>query len=539
MSTAAYVKGLSHPTLSSKLIIPRLVDGEIKDVDVWLEDEVPGFRTSYIQGRESYNVQVNEITSKRIVGSRYSGRQIPSRELTIHYYITVDTFKEFQIAYNKLKGILYESEEIKIVFGDEPDKFYVGTVTQTEPKYLVNHHTAEGDIYVHCAKPFKYSVTEHVVKVKPTDSPYVADIDYEGTFPAYPVLKATSRSSKLGYVSFINQNAKIIQIGTPEDTTKDQSSGKESVERLVTHFYEGASFDKYTKNAGSTIAMGSNPIVIASGADVSPKDTGHGGAYPSAYGSNTTTWHGPTLHRNVDKSGNTFSIANFSVHWRLTFVGDTTGSNLGLTQINLTGINSSGTAVSIASITYVKERTGTNDCIAIIHINGKQTTNIPFTYEHTNMMTGVGTGRGSGYIERYGKKITFHIASGKIVKTYTIPEIEKYKLTGFTVSFAKWKDGTNAIATNRLEAISVWEHNVSSSDLIPNKFASGDTIEARCESAQILINNVLDDKYGALGNDWEDFKLDPGPNQIKLVYSSSVSASDRPSYSIAYRDVYI
>lgn len=531
MNTVDYLRQLPHPTLSSMLIIPRLVEGEIRDVNVWLEDEVDGFRTSYIQGRENYDINIDEITSKRIVGSRYSGRQIPSRELTVHYYITVDTYEQFQRSFNELKGILYEAEEIKIVFGDEPDKFYVGTPKATQPKFLSNHHSAEGDITIHCAKPFKYSVEEHEVAGKIVSGNFIADVDYNGTFPAYPVLHAKAKS-KLGFVSFINQNAKIIQIGVPEDASKDQSNEKQSVERLVSHFYEGASFDGYTKNGGSTIAMGSNPVVIASGSNVHEQDTQHGGAYPSAYGSNSSTWHGPSLSRSFS------AINNFSVHWRLTFVGDTTGNNLGLVQINLTGENASNAAVSIASITYIKERTGTNDCIAIIHINGKQTTNIPFTYEHTNMMTGVGTGRGSGYIERYGKKITFHIASGQMVKTYTIPEIEQYKLTGFTVSFGKWKDGSSAtpIASNRLEAISVWEHKVASSTQIPNRFVNGDTIEARCESAQILINDVLDDKYGALGNDWEEFRLDPGPNQIKLVYSSG---SSRPEYTIKYRDVYI
>lgn len=146
MNVIDYVASLPHPKLSAS------IDG------IWLEDEVPGFMTSYVQGRESYNINIDEITSKRIAGSRYSGRQVPSRDLDIHYYITTDTYEQFQQSFNKLRKLLWQKEEVRIIFGDEPNMFYVGTPTATTPSYLVDHHSAEGDITIHCCKPFKYSV---------------------------------------------------------------------------------------------------------------------------------------------------------------------------------------------------------------------------------------------------------------------------------------------------------------------------------------------------------------------------------------------
>lgn len=512
MNVVNYVASLPHPKLSCS------IDG------IWLEDEVPGFRTSYVDGRESYSVNIEELTSKKIVGSRYVGRSLPVRELNIHYYITTDTYEQFQKSFNKLRSLLWSKEEKKIIFGDEPDVYFEGTAKSTTPKYIVNKHNAEGDITIHCSKPFKYSVKE--ITVTP-NSNGIFEIDYGGTYPSYPILQATAKSS-LGYVSMVNQNAKIIQIGTPDDVNLDKYGT--SVERVTNSWYSGGSIADFSVNTGKFQAMGSNPVVPQG-----TLETTAPGVRASNYGTTARNWHGPSITRTFDP------IKNFISHWHIAFVGDTTGSNIGLIQYNIGGKDTSGNHKIICSVTYVKEKTGTNNCIAIIHINGKQLTNIPFTCEHTNMMSGVITGAGRGYIERFGTKITVVLAGGHIKKTYDVPSIKNYTATDVNVCFAKWgtQNGieSNPVASNYLKALSVWEHNVDAWEDIPDKFKNGDEIEADCSEARIRVNDVITDKLGALGNDWEDFVLAPGPNQIKCLWSSW--AKTKPTFKIRYRKVYI
>lgn len=512
MNVVDYVASLPHPKLSAS------IDG------IWLEDEVPGFRTSYVQGRESYDVNVDEITSKRIDGSRYSGRQIPSRDLRIHYYITTDTYEQFQQSFNNLRKLLWQKEEVKIIFGDEPNMFYVGTPTALDSQFVANNHNGEGDITIHCCKPFKYSVEEYEIT---PNSEGVFEIDYTGSYPAFPILEATSKSD-LGYVSMVNQDAKIIQIGTPDDVNLDGYG--HSVERISHAWYNGGNISDFSVNTGSFQALGKNSI-LTRGSLVSTAP----GVRASDYGTTTQTWHGPSITRTFDP------IKNFISHWHITFVGDTTGNNIGLIQYNIGGVDADGNHKIICSVTYVKEKTGTNSCISIIHINGKQLTNTAFTCEHTNSMSGVVKGAGRGYIERFGTHITVVLAGGKIKKTFDIPEIKDYKATDVNVCFAKWgkQNGveSKAVTSNYIKALSVWEHNVNAWEDVPNKFANGDVIEADCSEAKISVNDVITDKLGALGNDWEDFVLSPGPNQIKCLWSSW--ASTKPEFKIKYRNVYI
>jgi hypothetical protein len=50
---------------------------------------------------------------------------------------------------------------------------------------------------------------------------------------------------------------------------------------------------------------------------------------------------------------------------------------------------------------------------------------------------------------------------------------------------------------------------------------------------------VLTPSLGALGNDWEDFVLTPGLNQIGIAYSEWVEAEYAPTMKVRYREVFL
>ena len=58
MSVESYVQGLAKPKCACTF------NGQ------YLEDVVSGYRTSYVEGRDSYDVDLEEFTSKRIHGAR-------------------------------------------------------------------------------------------------------------------------------------------------------------------------------------------------------------------------------------------------------------------------------------------------------------------------------------------------------------------------------------------------------------------------------------------------------------------------------------
>ena len=73
----------------------------------------------------------------------------------------------------------------------------------------------------------------------------------------------------------------------------------------------------------------------------------------------------------------------------------------------------------------------------------------------------------------------------------------------------------------------------------PNTFTSGDVLRADCNSASVKLNNLPMPELGAIGNNWEEFYLTPGVNQIGIGYSEWVDDSEKPTFKMQFREVFL
>ena len=60
-----------------------------------------------------------------------------------------------------------------------------------------------------------------------------------------------------------------------------------------------------------------------------------------------------------------------------------------------------------------------------------------------------------------------------------------------------------------------------------------------CSKGEILLNDTSTPALGALGNDWEEFCLKPGINQIGVSYSDWIEPAYAPKFKMRYREVFI
>ena len=74
---------------------------------------------------------------------------------------------------------------------------------------------------------------------------------------------------------------------------------------------------------------------------------------------------------------------------------------------------------------------------------------------------------------------------------------------------------------------------------VPNKFGTNDVVKADCKNGEIYLNGTPAPELGALGNDWEEFYLRPGLNQIGMGYSNWVASGYEPSFKLRYREVFL
>lgn len=89
--------------------------------------------------------------------------------------------------------------------------------------------------------------------------------------------------------------------------------------------------------------------------------------------------------------------------------------------------------------------------------------------------------------------------------------------------------GFNAMSFDKLN-VNYW---VDSTNL----FAKDDKLEVDTNTMEVTLNGMDKSSIGKIGNDWDNFELQPGTNQIKTVLSSWNTTP--PTLKLTYREAFL
>jgi hypothetical protein len=96
--------------------------------------------------------------------------------------------------------------------------------------------------------------------------------------------------------------------------------------------------------------------------------------------------------------------------------------------------------------------------------------------------------------------------------------------------------GNQLVTRNYFRGIFVRIDNVEKWRDIPNKFSVNQVLTADCSNGEVMLQGLPRQDLGALGNDWENFCLQPGMNQIQCIASDWAT---QPTYTMKYREVFL
>lgn len=548
------------------------MDGE------FIEDLIPGYQTIGVTGREALPIEIDSYTTGASDGSTLKNTRYPARELEITFSITGDNPTDIQSKIDHLNNIL-SADGADFVFNDEADKFYTGTPYNGE--VARNTQLATGSWKIFCAYPFKRSIA--VFEAEPTNiDSHSAEfmINYNGSYPTKPLLQASfagelaggdySEDGDCGFVAFIDDEENIIQLGNPDAIDLDAYTTADTlINRTFTTLEDWLqSGGNVYENKTITGSMNIGNIADANWNSGSGQTLSF--AKPT-YGSGNG-WHGPILWKS------TSGAINFEVslvqRMCVTDVGQIGTFECGL--YNFSG----STFKMVAGYVIEKTASGTNGTVRYI-VNDKtvKTQTIDLSQFNTNFGY---CNKTAVYKTQYYNKKKKKWQNEKIKGTKTRKVVSKYtytqsglnssiKKSGSTITFAIGKLASVSFTDTDIESVPV--HNVSmhfgqsgstaamntnavntikfvrnpSENFadIPNVFTSGDVVEADCSDATVYIKHVnteeghYEPQYGALGNDWEDFSLSKGVNNVKVVWSDWVNPSYKPLIKIFYNEVYV
>ncbi len=249
----------------------------------FIEDQIEGYRTLNVSGREALSPDVETYTTGVRDGSKIKNRRYPERIITVTYQLAAESNEAFREAYNKLGRIL-NVKDAELIFNDEQDKFFTGTpcaIGAVPP----GRNSVVGEFEILCADPFKYSVVEYEAEADLAEGCVL--IDYNGTYKAFPTLRAEfygedeasadgesevalTGNGDCGYVAFFTEDEKIIQLGSPDEV--DREEAYEKSQTLVSSAFKTAS----AWGSAAKKQWGVNSGIVSSGAVVQAGSPGMG-----------------------------------------------------------------------------------------------------------------------------------------------------------------------------------------------------------------------------------------------------------------------
>lgn len=484
-------------TVNSGIVGTNLPTEAMSYNGVFLENEIDGYRTLSVTGRELMESEVTDQEIDGMDGSYYRYKTTPARTITVKYQLRARGSREFRKAYNKMNKLL-SGEQVMIIFNDESDKYFIGTKT-SNTQVDGGSNNVIGEIEIYCTDPRKYSTTEK--EFVATDG--VLNIVNEGTAPVSIDYDITT-TSETGYIGLVSEEG-IMQYGKIEELdgeTYKQSEWLASID----------DFYKCSDDIGGTDVMhpsyGTNGTLsehtwfdkkfIGLGSVGTKKGNANGGLR--------------TLVLPADSSGDASGAKNFYCWFHLCFYAGLMGQT-GEMCINFLTEDDK----LICGCNWYKTDAIGNTGHYEIWANGKVLKNWQFTTSHLQAQNPFYYKWGSCDVLKEGANIRFFFWARYY--NFYIPEIENMKCAKIQIAFKQWGDrsGNKVMSMMGFDVIDFEKMNVEKWKDIPNRYPSSTKITIDGKSSRIYVNGMARPEDEVLGTQY--FKAPVGTSEVKVTCS--------------------
>lgn len=483
-------------TVNSGIVGTNLPTEAMSYNGVYLENEIDGYRTLSVTGRELMESEVTDQEIDGMDGSYYRYKTTPARTITVKYQLRARGSREFRDAFNKMNKLL-SGEQVKVIFNDESDKYFIGTKT-SNTQVDGGSNNVIGEIEIYCSDPCKYSTTEK--EFTATDG--VLNIVNEGTVPVSVDYDITT-TSETGYIGLVSENG-IMQYGKIEELdgeTYQRSEVLATIDDFINCKDDTSGTDvmhpQYGANGICATYDWFNQKFIGFGTVGTKKGNANGGLR--------------TLEIPADSNG-IKGAKNFYSYFHLVFWAGLMGQT-GEMCINFLTANNK----LICGCSWYKTDAIGNTGHYEIWANGKMLRQWGYTTSHLQSQNPWYWNWGHCDIYKEGANIRFFYYGGYY--NYYIPEIENMECTKIQIAFKQWGDrsGNKLMSRMGFDVINFTKNNVSKWSDIPNRYPSGTKITIDGKSSHVYVNGMARPEDEVLGTQY--FKAPVGTSEIKVTCS--------------------
>ena len=484
-------------TVNSGIVGTNLPTEAMSYNGIYLENEIDGYRTLSVTGRELMEYEVKDVEIDGADGSYYRYKTTPTRTITVRYQLLARGNREFREAFNKMNKLL-SGEQVKVIFNDETDKYFIGTKT-SNTQVDGGSNNVIGEIEIYCTDPHKYSTTEK--EFTATDG--VLNIVNNGTVPVSIDYDITT-TSETGYIGLVSENG-IMQYGKIEELDGESYENSEWL-ASIEDFYNckddigGTDVMHPTYGANGTLVEHTwfDTKFIGLGSVGEKKGNANGGLR--------------TLVLPADSNGDTSGAQNFYCWFHLCFYAGLMGQT-GEMCINFLTADDK----LICGCNWYKTDAIGNTGHYEIWANGKVLENWEFTTSHLQAQNPFYYKWGSCDILKEGANIRFFFWARYY--NFYIPEIESMKCAKIQIAVKQWDDrgGNKFMSMIGFDVIDFEKMNVEKWKDIPNRYPNGTKITIDGKSSHVYVNGMSRPEDEVIGTQY--FKAPVGESEIKVTCS--------------------
>lgn len=483
--------------------------------DKYIENEIEGYRTLHVVGRELLESEITDRQIGNADGTQFQSKRNTPRVITVTYSLVAKTPEEFRDKFNKLNLIL-DQEQSKIVFYDEPDKYFIGTKSSVEevPAGLLN---VIGSFEIYCADPYKHSAVEKTFQAAVnSDGVLEAVIVNEGT-EAVPVDYTITHNHENGYIGIVSEHG-MIELGYFDEVDKE----KRTKSQMLIEYRDPSAFNAMTDKQG----------ILATDY---PKDgsfkvvTVNGKQWLAMNGiSSGESWHGAA--KKVYLPADSESVVGATEFYAQAKIWFETGKTeqTGIAEFSIADEDGQ----HLASIKIVKYDLFRNTAYAIFCIQGKEMLRYEFTPDNRGVTT---YEKGQVYIKKSADLFEFYFGGGKW--QYRVPTAKNKKATTVSIFLGQHgtRGGINLVSRMYFDYIFFQKNNVNYWYDIPNRFRKDSVVYVDGTETKIYVDGIISMEDEKLGSKY--FQVPPGKTRIQF-YSSDFSFP-APTITAKIREAYL
>lgn len=489
---------------------------------VYLENEITGYRTLSVSGRELKEATVEESTIDGMSGSNFKWKTYEPRTITVKYQLKAESDSEFRSAFNKLNKLL-DKEQVQVIFYDERDKYFIGTKTgNTEVDSGLNCITGELEIY--CTDPCKYALEEKTFET----STGTLTIENEGSVPA-EISYEIDCTEELGYVGIVSDD------GVMEYGFKQEADGEDYQENDLLGSIDD--LKKAKDDVGGTDAMHPNygtkgTLTVKKWWDTEFLTLGTVGAKVARSNGGLRT-----ITLSADSQGNK-GATNWYSYFRQVFYANQMGQVGEMSIAFLTDDNK-----MVAGYNWNKTDNSGNTayCDFVVYNPNAKSTDLQagrvlrtFSYQtnHIQSQNPWFFDWGHCDIEKIGSKIRFFYYGSYY--NFDVPEIKDMVVTKIQWAAKLYGDNdSKLLGMFGLDHMTFWKLNVDKWKDVPNRYPKGSVITIDGEEGKFYLDGMYKPQEEVLGTQY--FKAKSGTNNININVSDWAKAQPTVKATIRER----